>query len=83
MTEPLDEDFRDVGYMPEARNFPIKDRFALTLFAAFNGVRPDQLPPAARYHPNQWSRDAWSRVADAALLFMLENATPREKERAE
>lgn len=64
-----DEEFRDVGFTGEARNYP-RDEFALVLFAAFNNVAVDQLKPAQRYHPNGATEAAWERVAEAARDYL-------------
>ena len=66
-------DFRSVGFTDDAINYP-RDDVALTLFAAFNGVRVDQLPEAMRYFPNEATAKAWKRVADAALMLGDEDA---------
>lgn len=66
-----DQEFRDVGFTGEARNYP-RDEFALVLFAAFNNVTVEQLTPAMRYHPNGATEAAWKRVADAASDFCIQ-----------
>jgi len=66
MSEPLDEDFRAVGFTGNARNYR-RDELALRMFAAFNGVTVDQLPKAMRYFPNESTKRAWERVAQAAI----------------
>lgn len=62
---PTHEEFRAVGYTGAAAQYPM-DELAIKMIAAWNGVRPDQLPEAFKYHPNQWSLDAWTRVAEVA-----------------
>lgn len=63
--------FRSVGFSETAQFYP-RDAMALAMLAAFNNVRPDQVPPAARYFPNASMQAAWGRVADAAAEHMLE-----------
>jgi hypothetical protein len=66
---PTDKDFRATGYTGMARD-QVMDDMALHLFAAFNNVKVTQLPEAMRYHPNQWSQRAWTRVAEAAVAYL-------------
>lgn len=67
-TGPLD--FRAIGYTNAARQYPMDDPLAVVMFAAWVGVEPDKLPEAMRYNPNQWSADAWARVASAARKYL-------------
>jgi hypothetical protein len=65
-SHPLDEEFRAVGFTPQALMFP-RDDLACRLLAAFNNVPVDILPAGARYFPNEATKAAWRRVADAFL----------------
>lgn len=62
-------DFRSVGFTDAAASYP-RSELALAMFAAFNGVTPEQLPEAMRYFPNEATERAWTRVADAAVSFL-------------
>lgn len=66
MTKP---DFRAVGFTDKANDFP-RDEFAMVLLAAYNGVKPEQVPLAAHYFPNESTAKAWKRVADAARDYV-------------
>lgn len=69
---PTDEEFRAIGFTGMARDFP-RDEMAVRMFAAFVGISVEQLPsPAWKFFPNEWTRDAWTRVADAAREFITE-----------
>jgi hypothetical protein len=70
MSDPTDEEFRDVGYKGAARDYPM-DEFAVALMAAFNGVTAEQLVEAMKYHPNANTKAAWERVANASKLHVL------------
>lgn len=58
-------DFRSVGFTDDAQNYP-RDEISLVMFAAFNGVNVEKLPEAMRYFPNEATKKAWDRVAEAA-----------------
>jgi hypothetical protein len=66
---PTDQQFRDVGFTGEARNYP-RDDFALVLLAAFNNVTVEQLTTPMRFYPNESTERAWKRVADAACAYL-------------
>ena len=65
--------FRAVGFTKAAAEYP-RDEMALAMFAAFNGVKVEQLPEGMRFFPNASMRDAWGRVANAARAFLSENS---------
>lgn len=69
--EPLDEEFRAAGFTGAARQFP-RDDLEARLFAAFLNVHVDQLPVAFRYFPNEATKNAWGRVAEAARAAVAE-----------
>lgn len=77
--EPID--FRSVGFTDLAANYP-RDDLALAMLAAFNNVRVDQLPAAMRYFPNEATKAAWTRVAEAAVAHILrrEDADTNEQQ---
>jgi hypothetical protein len=57
--------FRAAGFSGAAREFP-RSELAIYLLCAFNGIERQIAPKTWEFHPNEWSRDAWERVADAA-----------------
>lgn len=63
-------DFRSVGFTDNAYFYP-RTELGIAMFAAFNNVRPDQLPEAMKYYPNASMKSAWDRVADAAVENIL------------
>lgn len=69
-----DEDLRAVGFTSLARDYQ-RGELALEMFAAWNGVTVDQMPNGFRCFPNEWTRDAWSRVADAAHAHITKGLT--------
>lgn len=75
-------DFRKIGFSAQAIDYP-RDRLALEMFAAFNGVPVEKLPTEFRYFPNPSTRDAWNRVAEAAYRFVQQeqDSTSEEAER--
>lgn len=62
--------FRAVGFTPAAAEHP-RDILALVMLAAFNGVTPDKLPEGMRYFPNESTKRAWGRVAEAARAQIM------------
>lgn len=60
-----EKDCRDVGMTANALQYP-KDELALIMFCAFNNVRVDQIRPGHHFFPNESTRAAWNRVAEAA-----------------
>ena len=68
MRKALDEEFRDAGFTASARELP-RDEIALRLLCAFNGISPEQAPPAWGFYPNPNIRDCWMRVAAEAELL--------------
>lgn len=61
--------FRSVGFTPAAAEFP-RDELAIKMLAAFNNVSPDQLTEGMLFFPNESTRTAWRRVADAARVHL-------------
>lgn len=70
---PSPEEFRAAGFDETAAERP-RSPFAFRLLCAFNGVEPDKAPRAWRYYPNQWTADAWERVADEAVRHLVAKA---------
>lgn len=64
-------DFRSVGFTDAAASYP-RSKLALAMFAAFNGVTPEQLPEAMRYFPNEATERAWTRVAEPCAADIYE-----------
>ncbi len=77
MSGLLDDNFRAVGFTGAARDFPRND-LALSMFAAWNNVGVDHLPPAMRYFPNEATKQAWARVADAAIRALTQKDNGHE-----
>jgi hypothetical protein len=77
MSDIEPEQFRAVGFTAMAIDYP-RDELALAMFAAFNGVTVSDLPNAMRYFPNDATRKAWTRVADAAYLSIAQQADDRK-----
>ncbi len=50
-----------------------KDDLALTMMAAWCNVSIEQLPDEARYHPNDYTRQAWDRVGRAAMAYLAKS----------
>lgn len=63
---PTEEEFRKAGFTQNAAKYP-RSEAAFRMLCAFNGVAPEQAPPAWRYYPNQSVRECWERVASVAL----------------
>ena len=63
---------RDAGFTEAALAYP-RDEFALDLLCAFNGCPPKLAPNGWRYFPNELTKKAWQRVADAARRYIGEN----------
>lgn len=62
---PTPEEFRLAGFSADALNYP-RDRLAFEMLCAFNGVKPEQAPKGWGYFPNEGTKAAWHRVANAA-----------------
>jgi hypothetical protein len=67
--KPTHEGFRAIGFTEQAASLP-RDELALYMFAAFNGVTVDQLPEPFKYFPNEATKAAWERVAEAARVYL-------------
>lgn len=63
--------FRAVGFTPAAAEFP-RDELAIKMLAAFNNVSPDKLTEGMFFFPNESTKIAWTRVADAARAHILQ-----------
>lgn len=71
--------FRAVGFKPAAAEFP-RDELALIMLAAFNNVSVDKLSEGMRYFPNESTKTAWTRVADAARAHLTERVQDGESD---
>jgi hypothetical protein len=79
---PTPDEFRAVGFTADAVNYP-RDDLAWLMLAAFNNVRPDQIPAAARYFPNEATKAAWDRVAAVLAPSRFDQTSEQTAETAE
>jgi hypothetical protein len=68
---------REAGFSGAALAFP-RDELALEMLCAFNNCPPRLAPNGWRYFPNEATKKAWQRVAEAARARLL--APPRKIE---
>lgn len=66
---PTADELRAAGFAAELDAVRPRSDLAFRLLCAFNGVDPHQAPKAWHYYPNEWTADAWERVAVAALAW--------------
>ncbi len=69
MPEVTDQQLRDAGFTPDARNHP-RDELSLIMLCAFVGVDPKLAPPAWWFFANDANAKAWDRVAKAARAYI-------------
>ena len=51
---------------------PDRDELGLRMLCAWNNVPREKAPAEWSQHANAWTRDAWARVAEAAIAYHLE-----------
>lgn len=51
---------------------PDRDELGLRMLCAWNNIPREAAPAEWSQHANAWTRDAWARVAEAAVAYHLE-----------